>query len=208
MQGPAALVAPPLVSAFYRGESDLLVRRQLFVPAAAEVPEHILLAFVRLREAAGEGVNRKHVFLLPGVDRQFGFVLQRGTAWWCLLSRSCFLQLFFALLKHAVGDPDCVQAVNEAPLPRPGRPFSPRGDLALRVRQGGGSGAGSCSDVTTQMPKTRFAMGELNCKPLFEALPCDLVGKVFFLLMLERRVVLHASSVEKVTLLFFIFIFI
>ena len=43
-------------------------------------------------------------------------------------------------------------------------------------------------------------MGEVNCKPLFEALPCDLVGKVLFLLMLERRVVLHATSIGKVSL--------
>ncbi len=43
-------------------------------------------------------------------------------------------------------------------------------------------------------------MGEVNCKPLFEALPCDLIGRVLFLLMLERRVVLHATSVARVSL--------
>jgi hypothetical protein len=175
-----------LVSAFYQGKGDAIVDKRLLAAGTVqEVPPHILLAFVRVAdydESGTESASSKHVFLLPGAERQFGFVLQRGEAWWCVLSHSCFVQLFYALLDHLVGDPEYLLELNETPLPKPGRCFPPRGDLVLKL------------------PKTRFAMGEVNCRPLFEALPCDLIGRVLLLLMLERRVVLHSTSVGRVSL--------
>jgi hypothetical protein len=128
-----------LVSAFYRGQGDAIVEKRLFAGAgsAQEVPEHILLSFARVagyNERGEDSGSSKHAFLLPGSERQFGFVLQRGEAWWCVLSHSCFLQLFFALLEHLVLDPDYVEELNETPLPKPGRSFPPRGDLVLKVR--------------------------------------------------------------------------
>ncbi len=136
----ALAVRRMLVSAFYHGQADAIVEKRLFVAATQEVPPHILLLFVRVAdydERGAESASSKHVFLLPGVERQFGFVLQRGEEWWCVLSHSCFVQLFFALLEHLVADPEYAAELNETPLPKPGRSFPPRGDLVLKVSGGG-----------------------------------------------------------------------
>jgi hypothetical protein len=47
-------------------------------------------------------------------------------------------------------------------------------------------------------PVSRFFLGEVNCAPLLQSLSSDLIAKLFFLVLIERRVVVHGSNVATV----------
>lgn len=45
---------------------------------------------------------------------------------------------------------------------------------------------------------SRYFLGEVNCAPLVQALSSDLIAKLFFLVLIERRVVVYGSNVATV----------
>ena len=150
------------------------------------------------RRQLSASAKLKHLFVMPGSSRMYGFARRLfrhgenggGGAFWewsVLLSESCFIGLFYVLLDHLAAMDQAVrirylELLFVAEVPRPGRSYPPIDGSSLVLR----------------MPNSRYLMGEVNCKPLFESLPVELIAKLFCTLLLERKFVFVSQSTERV----------
>lgn len=103
------------------------------------------------------------------------------------LSRHCWPLTFYQLLDWASPyDDEVVVAVLEEilskELPAPGTSF-PLAHVA--------------APAALRVPRTRYFFGEVNCRPLAEALPPPILSMLVALICLELRFVVYSSSVEK-----------
>lgn len=129
-----------LFNAFYRGRLDgdgfdyALV---LSSPEAGQAPDKILRSFVFPETKADASVKEDifFCFILPGKEKQFGYVLRKQDGSFSLfLSSLCLPTMFSSLSKylHHNNDFDYVNSLHQEPLPKPGRSFALRRAFTLK----------------------------------------------------------------------------
>ena len=144
-----------------------------------------------------------------GSEKQYGYVLRSPDGSFLLfLSSLCLPNLFSSLLRHIAhnGDYDYVHVLIEEKLPKPGRSFQLRQGFSLKyvfiifvfLVESVLLSFNSFLGFRRMPPLSRFFMGEVNCAPLLQSLSADLIAKLFFLILIERRVVLFGSNVPNV----------
>jgi hypothetical protein len=126
-----------LFNSFYRGRNSQEFDAALVLssPESGQAPDKILLSFV-FPEATvtSQSDEMFFLFILPGKEKQFGYVLRRSDGFLLFLSSLCLPTLFASLTRYLVqnSDFDFVHVLHQEPLPKPGRSFALRRAFALK----------------------------------------------------------------------------
>ena len=111
----------------------------------------------------------------------------------CVLSKRCWPNVFFGLLdtQGRIADVDkhstiLFKKLLSSPIPEPGRAYK------ISIPD-------SIDPIIFRIPRTRYFYGEVQVKSLFESVSNPIVANVLCAMMLERRMIFHASSLQKLS---------